>query len=58
MPILAVILPFIGLFIGKRFERKDKQAAGIDSHFNEMEDRINMCELKLARLEGRINGKS
>jgi len=56
VPLVATILPFLAVIIGKRFERKEKTAADLSGRFAQIEERLDIAELKLARMEGRLNG--
>ena len=57
VPMLAVVLPFIGLLVSKRFEKKETKESAIDDRFSQLEERVNMSEFKIAKLEGRLNGR-
>jgi hypothetical protein len=58
IPILSVALPLLSLFIGKKFERREKQESKIKERFAIVEERLDMAELRIARLSGILNGRS
>jgi hypothetical protein len=57
IPVLAIVVPCISLFIGRKFERGEKQQQRIIQNFDQINERLNTCELKLERIAGRLNGK-
>jgi hypothetical protein len=57
VPVLAIVVPCLSLFVGKRFERGEKETSRINSSLEQLDERITMCEMRLQRIVGRLNGK-
>jgi hypothetical protein len=57
VPVLAIVVPCLSLFVGKRFERGEKETSRINGALSQLDERLTMCELRLQRVIGRLNGK-